>query len=147
MTGRLEAIWIKRVRGGPMDPQARAALDARGLVGNANRGTRRALTLVQREVFDRLRVELDPAVRPDMRRANLMLSGIDLRRSRGRLLAVGACVLRIGGETRPCEVMDERGFPGPRRALEPDWGGGVFATVHAVGEIAVGDPVRWLEEP
>ncbi len=40
--GTLEAIWLKRVRGGPMDPVASAELVAgRGLVGNANQGGRR----------------------------------------------------------------------------------------------------------
>ena len=144
-TGRLEAIWLKRARGGPMDPQARAVLDAGGLVGNANRSYRRALTIIEREVFDRLRVELNPSVRPDMRRANLMVSGLPLEDTRDRILAIGPVQIRLGGETRPCELMDEEGFPGLRAALEPHWGGGAFGTVVIPGEISVGDPVRWVE--
>ena len=142
--GRLEAIWVKRARGGKMDPVAAATLDQGGLVGNANRSYRRALTLIEQETFVRLRGELGDDVAPVMRRANFMLAGIRLEQTRGRLLAIGPCVLRIGGETRPCNLMDET-FPGLQAALDPGWGGGAFATVARPGEIAVGDAVRWVE--
>ena len=144
-TGRLDAIWLKRARGGPMDPQERAVLDAGGLVGNANRSYRRSITIIEREVFDRLRDALSPAVRPVMRRANLMISGLPLEGSRNRILAIGAVRIRIGGETRPCELMDEEGYPGLQAALAPHWGGGAYGTVVIPGEISVGDPVRWVE--
>lgn len=143
--GRLEAIWLKRSHGGPMDPARRAVVDAQGLVGSANRGGRRTVTIIEREVFDRIRSELDPSVAPAMRRAGLMISGLPLEGSRGRLLAIGPVRIRVGGETRPCETMDEEGFPGLRAALSPHWGGGVYGRVEAIGEIAVGDPAHWAE--
>jgi hypothetical protein len=38
-TGRLEAIWLKRTRRGPMDTVERAVLKAQqGLVGNTDQG-------------------------------------------------------------------------------------------------------------
>jgi MOSC domain-containing protein YiiM len=148
-TGRLEAIWVKRVRRGPMDPVGRALLDDRGIQGNANRGGRRAITLIERETFERVRLptlsawaRLGPAVDPAMRRANLMISGVRLAGTRGRVLTVGRTRIRIGGETRPCERMDEA-HEGLRAALEPEWGGGAFGVVLEGGEIAVGDPVAW----
>lgn len=142
--GQLEAIWIKRAKRGPMDPAERATLDARGLVGNANRGGRRAVTIVEREAFDRIRATLGDDVHPVMRRANLMVSGIRLADSRGRILAVGPCRIRVHGETRPCERMDEA-FAGLRAALRSDWGGGISGVIEEGGEIVVGDPVRWVE--
>ena len=71
-----------------------------------------------------------------------MVSGIALAETRERVLRVGACRLRVGGETRPCERMDEA-LPGLRGAMRRNWGGGVFAEVLDDGEIAVGDEVEW----
>ena len=40
--GAVRAIWLKRFKRGPMDPQETATLRAgKGLVGNANQGGRR----------------------------------------------------------------------------------------------------------
>jgi MOSC domain-containing protein YiiM len=145
MTGRLEAIWIKRVHRGPMDPVAKGMLVAhRGLVGNADQGRRRQLTVIEREAWDRLIEGLGESISPAARRANLMVTGVQLAETRGRVLRIGTCRLQIGGETRPCERMDEA-FPGLRSAMKLNWAGGVFAQVLDDGEIAVGDEVTWEE--
>jgi len=78
------------------------------------------------------------------RRANLLVEGIRLAETRGRVLQIGACRVRIYGETKPCEQMDAA-FPGLRRAMVDNWAGGAFAEVLDNGPIAVGDSVRWLD--
>ena len=144
--GRLEAIWIKRAHRGKMDEVTEAtAVAGQGLDGNADRSRRRQVTLIEREVWERLMNELDADVPPSSRRANLMVSGVRLAATRGRTLRVGSVRLAIGGETTPCERMDEA-LPGLRAAMRPDWGGGVFAQVLDDGIITVGDSVAW-EDP
>ena len=143
MTGRLEAIWVKRAKAGPMDPVDRALLeDGMGLRGNANRGGRRQVTIISaerwRELMEALGADLDPSAR----RANLMVSGLDLQASRGKTLRIGATRLRINGETRPCEQMEEA-HAGLQALMRERWGGGAYADVVEGGVIAVGDEVSW----
>lgn len=144
-SGRLEAIWIKRAKNGPMDPRERAvAVTDRGLVDNANQGGHRQVTLIEAEKWRRVAEELGVAVDPRARRANLMVSGIDLEGSRNRILRIGNCRFRLFGETRPCRQMEET-VPGLQQALDPDWRGGAYGRVLDDGEVAVGDAVFWEE--
>jgi MOSC domain-containing protein YiiM len=144
--GELAAIWIKRMKRGPMDPAASATLVAgRGLVGNADQGRRRQVTLIEEEVWASLMDRLGGDAHPSSRRANLMLRGIRLPNSRGRVLRIGGCRVRIGGHLTPRYVMDEV-LPGLQAAMRPDWGGGAFAEVLDDGEIHVGDAVEWLDD-
>ena len=126
-----------------MDPVDEVELEPeRGLVGNVDRSRRRQVTLLEREVWDRLMNELVGEVDPSARRANLLVSGIALAHTRGRILRIGGTRLVIAGETTPCERMDEA-LPGLQAAMRDDWGGGVFAQVVTGGSIRIGDRIEW----
>jgi MOSC domain-containing protein YiiM len=140
---KLHQIWVKRAHRGKMDGAERVMLVAgRGIVGNANQGGTRQVTLIDlerwQELMDRWGADLDT----NARRANLVIDGLDLFDSRGRTLCIGATRLLVHGETRPCERMDEA-LPGLQTAMRERWGGGAFAEVVEGGEISVGDEVAW----
>jgi MOSC domain-containing protein YiiM len=140
---QLTAIFIKRAHGGPMDACETAVLETgRGLVGNADRGGRRQVTVLSGERWAALMQQVNASLAPEARRANLIVSGVDLEESRGRTLVIGTCRLRIGGETRPCELM-EQAAAGLQTAMRQRWGGGAFAEVLQGGTITVGDRVTW----
>jgi MOSC domain-containing protein YiiM len=141
--GRLEAIWIKRVRRGPMDRADQARLIAGcGIEGNADQGGRRQVTVIEREAWDRQTRELGVDIDPAARRANLLVRGVSLANSRDRTLRIGSCRIRIRGETRPCHILDEAA-PGLKHALQTNWGGGAFGEILDDGEIRVGDAVTF----
>jgi MOSC domain-containing protein YiiM len=142
--GYIEAIWLKRAKRGPMDAVEQAELIAgRGLAGNANQGGRRQVTLLDAAVWEQVMADLGVTLSPAVRRANLLLRGIDLAHSRKRILQVGECQIRIFTEVKPCERMDEA-LPGLKAALYRHWKGGAGGEVIVGGTIQVGDTVTWL---
>lgn len=141
--GRLDAIWLKRAHRGPMDPVIEAtAVAGKGLAGSVDRSRRRQVTIIEREAWERVTREIGVEAPASRRRANLMVSGISLENTRGRTLRVGGVRLAIGGETTPCERMEEVA-PGLRAVMRPRWGGGAFAEILDDGLITVGDAVSW----
>ncbi len=140
----LRGIWIKRAHRSVMDPVASATLTSgKGIDGNVDRSRRRQVTIIDEMAWQRALAELGGvAVNPSARRANFMICGLDLEGSRGRVLVIGAVRCAIGGETRPCERMDEA-HDGLQDALDPEWRGGVFGQVLSDGVVSVGDPVSW----
>jgi len=140
-SGLIISIWTKRAHRGPMDRVESAELVAgRGLRGSADQGGKRQITIISEGSWDDAQEELGVEVNPSARRANVLVRGVDLEDSAGKLLRLGGCVIRIDGETRPCHLMDEA-QQGLRAALRSHWRGGVFGEIVEGGTIRVGDVV------
>jgi MOSC domain-containing protein YiiM len=141
--GRVERLWVKRAHRGAMDARDSITLVAgRGVDGSADRGGRRQVTILEREVWESLMRELGSDAGPETRRANVLVSGIDLRASRRRVLRLGGTKIRIGGEVKPCERMEEA-VAGLRALMYPEWKGGAFGEIVGGGTVSVGDAVEW----
>jgi len=144
MTGEIVDIWIKRAHGGVMDRVQQAeAIAGRGLIGNADQGRRRQITIIDEAAWREATAETGHDVDPSKRRANVMLRGMPLADSRGKLLRLGECLVRILGETRPCEQMEEA-QAGLRKALSPNWRAGVFGEIVEGGTIRIGDRAEFV---
>jgi len=139
LTARVGRLWVKTAHGAPMEARDRLMLVAGSGVDGAV-SAHRHVTVISAERWDATVAALGAEVDPSARRANVLLSGVDLRDSAGKVLRIGACRVRLRGETKPCATMDEAHM-GLRAALEGDWGGGAWGEVLDGGEIAVGDAV------
>ncbi|ADU30305.1 MOSC domain-containing protein [Evansella cellulosilytica] len=141
MTGKVQKIWIKRMAGGPMDEVDEAILiKEKGIVHNADQGGKRQVTFLEEDVWSKLMDELNANLDPATRRANFLVKGINLKNSRGKILQIGECEVKIHGETKPCRQMDEA-LPGLKDAMFPDWGGGAFGTIISGGKVKQGDEI------
>ncbi len=138
-TGKLLAIWARKEWGGEMISLDEANLVAgKGLVEDASFGSRRQVTIIEQEVWTAVMRDLESDLPPETRRANLLVSGINLTKTRGNILKIGDCCIQIMGETTPCESMNEK-LSGLKNALKPNWNGGAFGKVLDGGKIFVGD--------
>lgn len=141
--GKLEAIWLKTAKRGAMQAVPDAALVAgKGIRDNADFGGKRQVTIIEKEIWELLAEQMGEDVDPAARRANLMISGVELKDSVSRILRIGDCRIRIQGETKPCTQMDQAVF-GLRGKMELMWRGGAWGEVLDAGQIRIGDGVRW----
>lgn len=139
MSGNIVSLWIKPAHGRPMEAVTAAELVAgRGIRGNADQGGWRHVTIIDEASWREAEAELGASVDPSARRANVLVRGVDLRESRGKLLRLGDTVIRLAGETRPCEQMDDA-HQGLRAALGPDWRAGAYGQIIEGGTIRPGD--------
>ena len=112
---------------------------------------RRSLTLLAREDWEVALTALTDLAGPvplpwTARRANLLVEGVRLPRSKGAILALGPLRLEVTAETYPCRRMEDV-HQGLLKALAPDWRGGVTCRVVEGGRIAIGDEVVIVSSP
>ena len=141
---RLTRIWLKPVKGEPLQEVGHASVRSNhGLVGNAERGGPRQVTVLSAEDWEAANTEVGAELDPSARRANILVTGLsDLVESTGRVLRVGGARIQVTGETRPCGLMDAA-HQGLRAAMEVSRRGGVHGIVLNDADLAVGDEVSW----
>ncbi|WP_227002643.1 MOSC domain-containing protein [Salicibibacter kimchii] len=117
----------------------------KGIVGNANQGGRRQVTIMEEEIWEEVMNELGSSLDPSKRRAHLLINGVSLKESRGKTLHIGDNSIEIYGETKPCRQMDET-LPGLKDAMFPEWRGVAFGEVLTNGTIGQGDPIELVDK-
>lgn len=112
-----------------------------GVEGDSRgRPDERQVTVLTRESWQAACDELGQSPPWTTRRANILIEGLRMEGKLGRTIRIGELELEITGETDPCNRMEEQ-VAGLRRALTPDWRGGVTCRVRRSGSVAVGDAV------
>ncbi len=140
MPGRLDAIFLRPAARTPVRAVPRAvAVAGVGLEGDHTNGGRRQVTILAGEAWDRACREFGAPVDPSVRRANLLVHGVDLAACIGGQLRIGEVVIDVLGETRPCELLDDGGRIGLCAALRPERRGGVYGSIRVGGTLRAGD--------
>lgn len=140
-TGTVEGIAYRPVDGSPMQPLDECeVLAGRGLALENRQAGKREITLLSAERWGDACRELGVEVPWTLRRANLLIRGVDLASAIGRIVTLGPVRALLHGETRPCGIMDSQ-HAGLRAALVPELRGGVHAEVLRGGIIRKGDRV------
>ena len=140
-TGRVLDIAYRPNEGDPMIQTTECEILAnRGLSVENRKPGEREVTFLSAEAWANACRDLQAVIPWALRRANLLVEGIDLATAIGQTLAIGDVRVRIHAEAAPCDLMNEQ-FPGLRAALEPDCRGGFCGQVLASGTVRIGDPV------
>jgi len=140
----IRAIAIKNRPRVDMQSIDSARIDvASGILGDFRGSQRdRQITILSESAWHKACVELGADLPWTLRRANLLIDGIEFDASFvGRRVHIGEVELEITEETDPCSRMDAQ-HAGLTAALEPEWRGGVCCRVLKAGDIRIGDPVE-----
>ena len=151
-TGRVEALLVAPAAEAPMASVDRAEASPAGLAGDryargagtfsAPGATGTALTLIEAEALDEVRLPGGGRISASQARRNVVTRGIELDGLIGRRFAVGEVECLGQRRCEPCRHLERLAVPGSLRALVHR--GGLRADVVGPGTIAVGDPVRIL---
>lgn len=155
MSGRLIGIAWRPARRAPMQLCDSVDISLEAGVAGDHKGAkfkRRAVTILAREDWEAALADL-AATGADVggldwtvRRANLLVEGLRLPRAIGATLRIGPAVLEVTYPTTPCARMDEA-REGLRKALHPNWRGGVTCLVLEGGRVEIGDTIDIIQSP
>ena len=146
--GRIAGIARHAFPKSPMETIGHARVTLEGGIAGDFRGAmkgkpyKRQVSLIEAGDWDAAMADLGVDHHWSVRRANLLVDGLDLPQRAGAMLRIGDEVaLEIMIECDPCSRMEEI-EPGLKAALTPDWRGGALARVIQGGDILLGDSIR-----
>ncbi len=140
--GKVVAIAYRPTDGETMQELAECVVaEKRGLELENRKHGKREITLLSQEAWNVVCDELDAELSWHTRRANLLVTGIDLPACIGHAVTVGGVRVWVRRETGPCPLMEDL-HAGLLEALKPECRGGVHGQIISGGTIRVGDPVR-----
>ena len=143
--GELLEIWLKKNHGEPMVALTEAKVRAgEGIKDSAKEPhADRQVTVLSKESWEAATESIGKSVDPGERRANFIVSGVELEETIGKILQIGELKIKVTGETVPCKLMNEVS-DGLRDALKPEWRGGVTGSVINDCLVKKGDSVNWM---
>ena len=143
MAGRLIGIARAAIKRGAMEILDAVLVTVEAGLEGDRRGIKpgRQVTVLFRDGWEDACRDLGEALPWTTRRANLYLEGVERPRATGGRITVGPVVLEVVEEVRPCLVM-EQARRGLKRAMTPDWRGGVACNVITGGRIVLGDAAQ-----
>lgn len=121
---------------------AASLVKGKGMEDSADFDGRRQVTIIEKETWELLSAQMGEDLDPSTRRANFMVSGVQLLDSESRVLQIGGVRIKVRGETVPCNKMD-LACVGLREKMAIMWRGGVWGDVLDAGQVQVGDEVNW----
>ena len=101
-------------------------------------GGRRQISVLSEEGWAEACRELGREIDPSVRRANLLVRGVDLAARIHGQLQIGEVVIEVLGECRPCELLDQDGNEGLCNSLRANRRAGVIGQIVRGGELQVG---------
>ena len=141
MQGTVLALALRPEKGGAMALAESITLTPEnGVMGDHGTSQRRQVTLLDEAAWQTACSEVGTELDWTVRRANVLVQGLDLPSLLNQQIRVGTALVEVIGEVTPCHLMDEV-QTGLEAALQPNWRGGVFARIIDTGSVEVGGDI------
>ena len=111
-----------------------------GVIGDHGTSKRRQVSLLDVTAWQTACTEIGVELDWTARRSNILVSNPSLKELVGIQIRIGSALVEIIGEVVPCHVMDSA-HEGLKRALKPEWRGGVYGRIITTGQVSVGDNI------
>ena len=111
-----------------------------GVIGDHGTSKHRQVSLLDVTAWQTACTEIGVELDWTARRSNILVSNPSLKELVGIQIRIGSALVEIIGEVVPCHVMDSA-HEGLKRALKPEWRGGVYGRIITTGQVSVGDNI------